>query len=102
MKAASLNRPSLTRRENQILRLIAWGETNKDIASMLRLSVKTIEAHKANAMRKMGMLRRSEIVRYAVAHGWLVMDAMTTADTRSQDNYAVADTARGQGAAHTA
>lgn len=58
-------------RELEVLRLIAWGHSNKEIASRLDLSVKTIEVHKANAMKKLGMNGRIDIVRYAVLQGWL-------------------------------
>lgn len=61
----------LSPRETEVLRLIAWGNTNKEIASRLELSVKTVEAHKANGMRKLGMRGRIDIVRYALLHGWL-------------------------------
>jgi DNA-binding NarL/FixJ family response regulator len=61
----------MTDREAEILRLIAWGFSNKEIASRLGLSVKTVEAHKANAMRKMNMRGRIDIVRYAILKGWL-------------------------------
>jgi DNA-binding NarL/FixJ family response regulator len=61
----------LSPRETEVLRLIAWGHTNKEIASLLDLSVKTVEAHKANGMRKLGMRGRIDIVRYALLHGWL-------------------------------
>ena len=61
----------LSPRETEVLRLIAWGNTNKEIASRLDLSVKTVEAHKANAMRKLGMRGRIDIVRYALLQGWL-------------------------------
>ena len=49
-------------RESEVLRLIAAGYSNKEIASRLTLSVKTVEAHKANAMRKLGLSGRIEIV----------------------------------------
>ena len=62
---------SLTQREEQILRLIALGHSNKEIASRLDLSVKTVEVHKANAMRKMGMQSRIDIVRYSILRGWM-------------------------------
>ncbi len=67
------NRPSaaLTDRESDVLRLIACGHSNKEIAGQLSLSVKTIEAHKANAMRKLGLTGRIGIVQYAVLQGWL-------------------------------
>jgi len=62
---------SLSDREQEVLRLIALGYSNKDIAAQLDLSVKTIEAHKSNAMKKLGMLSRIDIVRYALLQGWL-------------------------------
>ena len=58
-------------RELEVLRLIALGYSNKEIASQLDLSVKTIEAHKANAMKKMNMRGRIDIVRYAILQGWM-------------------------------
>ncbi len=62
---------TLTDRESEVLRQIAWGYSNKEIAQRLTLSVKTIEAHKANAMRKLGIGNRIDIVRYAILQGWL-------------------------------
>ena len=61
----------LSEREAEVLRLIAWGHINKEIAARLNLSVKTVEVHKANGMRKMGMKSRVDIVRYALLQGWL-------------------------------
>ena len=61
----------LSPRETEVLRLIAWGNTNKEIAARLDLSVKTVEAHKANGMRKLSMRGRIDIVRYALLQGWL-------------------------------
>ena len=58
-------------REREVLRMIALGYSNKEIASQLDLSVKTIEVHKANGMRKLGMRSRIDIVRYAILQGWL-------------------------------
>ena len=54
-----------------MLRLIASGYSNKEIAQQLDLSVKTVEAHKANAMRKLDLSRRIDIVKYAILQGWL-------------------------------
>jgi DNA-binding NarL/FixJ family response regulator len=62
---------SISEREAEVLRLIAWGYSNKEIGARLELSVKTIEAHKANAMRKLDMHSRIDIVRYALLQGWL-------------------------------
>ena len=58
-------------RESEVLRLIASGYSNKEIASRLSLSVKTVEAHKANAMRKLDLNGRIDIVNYALLQGWL-------------------------------
>ena len=60
-----------TERENEVLRLIAVGYSNKEIAAQMNLSVKTVEIHKANAMRKLNMLGRIDIVKFAVLQGWL-------------------------------
>jgi DNA-binding NarL/FixJ family response regulator len=62
---------SLSEREAEVLRLIAAGHSNKEIASQLELSVKTVEVHKANAARKLGLKGRIDIVKYALLQGWL-------------------------------
>ena len=61
----------VTDRENEVLRLMALGYSNKEIAATLNLSVKTIEVHKANAMRKLGLAGRTDVVKYALLQGWL-------------------------------
>ena len=63
--------PELSPRETEVLRLIAWGHSNKEIAARLGLSVKTVEVHKANSMRKLGLDSRLGLVRYALLRGWL-------------------------------
>lgn len=62
---------NLSHREEEVLRLSAWGYLNKEIAGHLQISIKTAEAHKANAMAKMGMKSRIDIVRYALLQEWL-------------------------------
>jgi DNA-binding NarL/FixJ family response regulator len=62
---------ALSDRESEVLRLIASGHSNKEIAATLTLSVKTVEAHKANGMRKLDLRGRIDIVRFAVLQGWL-------------------------------
>ena len=69
--AASQTGGTVSRRESEVLRLIASGYSNKEIAAQLSVSVKTVEAHKANAMRKLGLNGRIDIVKYAVLQGWL-------------------------------
>ncbi|HEV7377340.1 MAG TPA: response regulator transcription factor [Pyrinomonadaceae bacterium] len=61
----------LSDREAEILRLIAWGHSNKEIAARMEISVKTVEAHKANAMKRLDMHSRIDIVRFALLQGWL-------------------------------
>lgn len=63
--------PRITDREEEVLRLFAAGHANKDIASMLSITVKTVEVHKANAMRKLALRNRTDVIRYAVLNGWL-------------------------------
>lgn len=63
--------PAISDRESEVLRLMALGHSNKEIAELLFLSVKTIEVHKANAMRKLGLAGRTDVVRYALLQGWL-------------------------------
>ena len=65
------SRSALSQREEEVLRLVAWGYSNKEIASQLNLSVKTIETHKANAAQKLGFTNRIEIVSFAILQGWL-------------------------------
>jgi DNA-binding NarL/FixJ family response regulator len=61
----------LSEREQEVLRLIAEGFSNKEIAARLDLSVKTVETYKARAMEKLGLSGRVEIVQYALQQGWL-------------------------------
>ena len=62
---------TISDRESEVLRLIASGYSNKEIAGRMTLSVKTVEAHKANAMRKLGLTGRIDIVKYAILQGWM-------------------------------
>jgi DNA-binding NarL/FixJ family response regulator len=64
----------LSHREEEVLRMVALGYSNKEIAARLDLSVKTIEAHKANGMQKLGFTSRIELVRFAVLQDWLSED----------------------------
>lgn len=61
----------LTARETQVLRALAWGKSNKEIAADLGISVKTVEYHKAKAGEKLGLRTRTDILRHALAQGWL-------------------------------
>jgi len=68
---AETDHPAITPREREVLRLMAVGHSNKEIGSMLAISVKTVEVHKANAMRKLRLGGRTDVVRYAVLHEWM-------------------------------
>jgi two-component system response regulator NreC len=61
----------LSEREHEILRLLALGHTNQEIASQLYLSVRTVETHRAHIMQKLRISTRAELVRYALEHGTL-------------------------------
>ena len=57
-----------------MLRLLALGHTNQEIAKMLYISVRTAESHRAHIMQKLRLQTRAELVRYALAHGLLEED----------------------------
>jgi DNA-binding NarL/FixJ family response regulator len=59
----------LTPREQEVVKLIAEAHTNAQIAQVLHLSEKTVESHRANVLRKLGMRDRVELVRYAIRRG---------------------------------
>ncbi|SES05573.1 response regulator [Salisediminibacterium halotolerans] len=61
--------PELSEREEEVLRQVALGYTYREIAEKLYVSVKTVETHKARLSEKLGLKKRSELVRYAVAAG---------------------------------
>ena len=66
---SSSREEDLTPREQQVVKLVAEAHTNKEIAEILHLSEKTVENHRSNAMRKLGMRDRVELVRYAIRKG---------------------------------
>jgi DNA-binding NarL/FixJ family response regulator len=59
----------LTPREQEVLKLIAEAHTNREIGEILHLSAKTVESHRGNLLRKLGMRDRVELVRYAIRRG---------------------------------
>jgi two-component system response regulator NreC len=61
----------LSDREREVLRLLALGHTNQEIANMLFISVRTAETHRAHIMQKLRLTTRAELVRYALAQGLL-------------------------------
>ena len=67
-----LGRARLSEREEDVIKLIASGFSNKEIASRLAISVKTVETYKSRSLQKLGLHSRADIVRYSVAQGWLL------------------------------
>lgn len=59
----------LSEREREVLRLLALGHTNQEIAEQLYISVRTAETHRAHIMRKLGLSSRAELVRHALENG---------------------------------
>lgn len=70
-RGAGPPRAALSPREQEVLRLVAWGYTAKEIAERLSVSVKTVESHKARMMEKLGLRTRAELVRHAMGEGLL-------------------------------
>jgi two-component system, NarL family, response regulator NreC len=66
-----LPNPALSEREEAVLRLVAWGFSNKEVADKLSLSVKTVETYKLRIGEKLGLRSRTQLVQYALRRGWL-------------------------------
>jgi len=62
---------AMSHREEEVMRMIAQGHSNKQIAATLQISVKTVETYKIRAMEKLGFRGRVDLVRYAAGNGWL-------------------------------
>jgi DNA-binding NarL/FixJ family response regulator len=69
--AARADADPLSEREHEVLRLLALGHTNQEIASQLYISVRTAETHRAHIMQKLHLSSRADLVRYALAEGML-------------------------------
>jgi two-component system, NarL family, response regulator NreC len=65
---------ALSSREQDVLRLLALGHTNHEIAEMLVISIRTVETHRARIMQKLDLRSRAEIVRFALTHGGLGLE----------------------------
>ena len=69
----------LSEREREVLRLLALGHTNQEIAKLLFISVRTAETHRAHVMQKLRLSTRAELVRHALRQGLLEPDGETAA-----------------------
>lgn len=76
---------ALTEREQSVLRMVALGYSNKEIAWHIKVSIKSVETYKARATEKLKLRSRAQIVRFAVAHGWLT--------AANAERFAVSDSA---------
>jgi two-component system response regulator NreC len=76
---AKRSAPELTERELEVLRLIARGHTNREIAERLFLSVRTVEGHRARIQRKLGRSRRSDLVDYVRERGLVEPSELSSA-----------------------
>jgi DNA-binding NarL/FixJ family response regulator len=65
---------TLTAREREVLQLLAEGNTNPQIANRLHISQRTVENHRANLMRKLGLQNYSEVIRYALRRGLIALE----------------------------
>jgi two-component system response regulator NreC len=72
---AAADADPLSERERDVLRLLALGHTNQEIAEKLYISVRTAESHRAHIMQKLRLATRAELVRYALSQGLLTEDA---------------------------
>lgn len=62
---------NLTRREREVLKLLAEGKTSREIAQSLHIGVPTVRSHRANILRKLSLKKQADLVKYAVAHEFL-------------------------------
>jgi DNA-binding NarL/FixJ family response regulator len=72
----------LTGREQEIIQLLAEGKSNKEVAALLGLSVKTVETHRSNIMRKLGLRGLSDLIHYALRNNFTTADAAFRAPIR--------------------
>ncbi|OQY45561.1 MAG: hypothetical protein B6242_09990 [Anaerolineaceae bacterium 4572_78] len=66
--------PNLTTREREVAQLIAEGQSTRQIAEMLYVSVKTVETHRINIMRKLDTKNQADIIKYTIKMGWITLD----------------------------
>ncbi len=77
LKSADKKLPDdLTKREYEVLGLVATGKTNKEVADALFISIKTVETHKTHIMEKLGLRNSTELVKYAIKHNIISIDSL--------------------------
>ena len=70
-KRPEARRSELSERESEVLRLLARGHTNREVATQRNISVKSVETYKARLMEKLYLHTRADLVKYALSQGWL-------------------------------
>ena len=70
-KRLNQNEDRLSDREFQVMRLLALGHSNREIAEMLFVGMKTVDTHRANILRKLGLRNNSDLTRFAIRHGFV-------------------------------
>ena len=81
VNGTSARESELTMREEEVLRLIALGYSNKEIAYRVGVSIKSVETYKARATEKLDLHSRAQIVQFAVTHGWMQASDAGAAET---------------------
>jgi len=69
-----INTDKMANRHREIIRLIAWGRSNKEIARILKISSKTVEKHRMNLKEQYSITNTADITRFAIRHGILTLD----------------------------
>ena len=66
--------PRLTTREREVAQLLAEGESTRSISERLTISIKTVETHRMNIMKKLNAKNQTDIIKYALKKGWITLD----------------------------
>lgn len=72
--AEEISAPKLTTREREVAQLIAEGQSTREISETLTISVKTVETHRMNIMKKLNAKSATDIIKYALKKGWISLD----------------------------
>jgi DNA-binding CsgD family transcriptional regulator len=88
LRLGKRNDPALSQREREVVRLLADGNSNKQVAAILTLSPRTVEAYRSRAMRKLNFHSFPELVRYAVRYEIVEMDSSQKSGAENEGRYA--------------
>lgn len=69
-----LSGPKLTTREREVAQLLAEGESTRSISEILTISIKTVETHRMNIMKKLNAKSQTDLIKYALKQGWISLD----------------------------